>query len=60
MRTWVNGEFSKADASTVKMYLKTKGIKYEPSQVGDMIHIEAYMTANELTEFNNWVDDTLE
>lgn len=55
-RKWYSNELRKVYADDFKKYLREQGLKYEPSEVGDYIHFEVYMTLDELREANIWVD----
>ena len=55
-RKWYSSELRKVYADDFKQYLREHDLKYEPSEVGDYIHFEVYMTLEELREANIWID----
>ena len=55
-RKWYSNELRKVYADDFKKYLHEQGLKFEPSENGDYIHFEVYMTLEELRAANIWVD----
>lgn len=46
-RNWEGFNTSKAFADVVKAILKFSGIKYEPSENGELVHFEVFMDNDE-------------
>lgn len=55
-RRWYSNELRRVYAEDFKRYLREQGLRYEPSENGDYIHFEVYMTLEELRAANIWVD----
>lgn len=56
MRKYYNVELNKEDAEKLKVFLKRKGIYFEPSSCYNLIHFEIKVNETEL----KMVDDFLE
>ena len=55
-RKWYSSDMRRVYADKFKEYLRGQGLKFEPSENGDYIHFEVYMTLEELRAANIWVD----
>ena len=55
-RRWYGAEFRRDDAELFKQFLCESSIQYEPSEAGNLIHFELYMTMMELVMVNAWID----
>lgn len=58
-RRWYSVELVKELADQFNVYLKEAGIKFEPSEAGNLIHFECYMSEDECSKANNWLRDIL-
>lgn len=56
-RKWYNTELAVAEATALKKYCREKGYRYSASECYNLIHIEAYLTAEELDDVNMWIDE---
>ena len=54
-RNWYSVELQKNIANEFKLYLRDKGIKYEPSEAYNLIHFQCFMTEKELYFANQWL-----
>lgn len=54
---WVNIELERDEAEIFKKYLREQGIKYEPSEAYNLIHIESYMTPEQIREADKFCDE---
>lgn len=52
---WVNTEINKEIASKFRVYLKERNIKYETSEVGNLIHFECYMNQPMIVKANEFL-----
>lgn len=55
-RTWLSAEMDKDLAEKFKGYLRELGLKYEPSEVGNLVHFEVHVTHEEAKVANEWID----
>lgn len=55
-RKWLNTELSKEEFAKLRTFLKSRGIKYEPSEAGNLVHVEIYCNSNECKEINDFID----
>jgi hypothetical protein len=55
-RKWYGSDMRKVYAEPFKEYLREQGLKFEPSENGEYVHFEVYMTLEELRSANIWVD----
>ena len=55
-RKWYNIELEVAEATSLKKYCKDKGYRYSASECYNLIHIEVYLTMEELEDLNYWIE----
>lgn len=55
-RSWVRCDIPKAKAARFNAYLRGNGIKYEPSENGNLIHFECLMSETEVELANYFID----
>lgn len=53
---WVNTELPKKNSRTFKEYLRDMHIRFEASECGDLIHFECYMSQDEISKANAFID----
>jgi len=58
-RAWYGVELTKEKAEIFKEYLREKRIKFEPSECYNLIHIECYLSLDELHTTHNWMERNL-
>lgn len=51
-KQWFNIEMSKEEFSLFRTILKIKDIEYEPSECGDLVHVEVYCTEQDAYALN--------
>jgi len=56
MKLYKNVELSKNDAEELKVFLKKSKIKFETSQVDNLIHFEILVNQFEEKAINNFLD----
>lgn len=55
-RKWLNTELSKEEFAKLRTFLKSRGIKYEPSEAGNLVHVEIYCNSNECKAINDFIN----
>lgn len=53
----VRCDLPKETANLFKAYCRQNGIKYEPSENGNDIHFECYMTDAQMEKANQFIDE---
>ena len=51
-KNWYSVELTKDYADILKDYLRKVGVYFEPSEAGNLIHFECYMTECECNDVN--------
>ena len=54
-KKWYNVALSPEGARLFKHYLRENDIYFEPSQYYELIHLECFMTKEEMLKANNWL-----
>lgn len=54
-KKWYNVALSQEGARLFKHYLRENDIYFEPSQYYELIHLECFMTKEEMLKANNWL-----
>lgn len=54
-KNWYSVELSKTYADILKDYLRKMGVYFEPSEAGNLIHFECYMTERECNDVNDFL-----
>ena len=57
MARWVNCELPKETADKFKEYCRDMHIKFETSECDNLIHFQCYMTLEQITEANAFIDN---
>lgn len=55
-RKWVNTELPKADWEKLRKFVKEQGYKYEASGAGNLVHVEMYLSSDEMKKVNDVID----
>lgn len=55
-RHWLSTELEPPIAGPLKSFLRDRGIKFEPSSCGNLIHFEVFATPDEAMEIDNFID----
>ena len=56
MRRWLSCELTHDEWTKVRTFVQKKGIKYEASGVGALVHAEMYVDATETRMVNDFID----
>lgn len=56
MARWYNAELPRETAGQFKEYLRDNSIRFEPSECGNLIHFECYMTETQADAANAFID----
>lgn len=56
-RHWYSLELNKEKASIFKEYLRKHNILYEPSECFNLIHFQCFMTMDEVSAANEYLDN---
>lgn len=56
-KKWYNVEIPREKANVFKTWLNSINASFEPSEAGNMIHIEIYTSADNVGKINNALDE---